>query len=342
MKWQTAKRLVFTFVFAASLFPASAGADQRTVKDPDDSASVIDIAAVKQGHYSQYVLYRIDAFERWQPSDLDGGRIVVHFDLDSDPRIERRGVVEYVGGGGSQMRSTVVNAKGETVGRAVHRRPSSRSIEFWFKRWQLKHDMRFRAFVTVETSDPPDCSETSCVDRAPDQGSLLHKLAKLCLRREPTITGTERHDVLRGTKKQDVIAARGGDDQVTGVRGNDVVCGGPGDDVINGGAGFLFLRGGAGNDTISATGPRPTPCNDTGRSSASCAYPEAYLSGGAGNDLLRGGRFHERLVGSRGDDVLRGRRWSDGLDGGPGYDKGWGGGGSDGCYRIEEEHSCGD
>ncbi len=232
------------------------------------------------------------------------------------------------------MRSTVVNSKGETIGRATHLRPSGRSIELWFKRWQLKHDMRYRAFVTVETSKSPECSDAPCVDRAPDAGMLVHKLVKLCAGREPTIVGGAGDDTLGGTRRSDVIDARGGDDEVTGVSGG-VVCAGPGNDVISGGTGYLFLRGGGGKDLITATGPRPTPCGDT----ASCPYPEAIIVGGAGDHLLRGGRRHERLIGG-GNDILRGGRWEEGVDGGPGHDEAWGGGGDDGCKRVEEEHSC--
>ena len=65
-----------------------------------------------------------------------------------------------------------------------------------------------------------------------------------------------------------------------------------------------------------ATGPRPSPCYDVW----SCAYPEAFLSGGVGHDVFIGGRYHELLLGGRGPDVLRGFRWEDRLVGGRGED----------------------
>jgi len=77
------------------------------------------------------------------------------------------------------------------------------------------------------------------------------------------------------------IAARAGDDLITNVNRNDKVCG----------------------DRL-ATGPRPSPCYDVW----SCAYPEAFLSGGVGHDVFIGGRYHELLLGGRGPDVLRGFR----------------------------------
>jgi len=42
-----------------------------------------------------------------------------------------------------------------------------------------------------------------------------------------------------------------------------------------------------------ATGPRPSPCYDVW----SCAYPEAFLSGGVGHDVFIGRRYHELLLG---------------------------------------------
>lgn len=47
----------------------------------------------------------------------------------------------------------------------------------------------------------------------------------------------------------------------------------------------------------------------------SCAYPQAFLSGGVSHDVLLGGKYHEFLLGGRGADVLRGFRWEDRLEG---------------------------
>ena len=318
----------------------SAVADERTIEDADDSSSVIDVSAVRQGHYFEYALYRVTAADPWEPADLEGGRMVLRFNLDDDRAIERKGIVEYVAGGGTQLRATVVDRDGDPVGRAVHRRPNGRSIELWFKRSHLKHVKNYRVFVTVRTSDSDACAAEPCTDRIPDEGTIRHRLHELCSSREPTITGTRGNDELRATRHADVIAGRGGDDEIVGVAGNDVVCGGRGDDVIEAGSGYLFLRGGAGSDRISATGPRPRPCDDTGGGSPSCAYPEAIVLGGGGADVLIGGGYHERLVGGDGDDVLRGKRRGDVLGGGKGRDEAWGGGGPDVCARVEARHSC--
>ncbi|MDP9067678.1 MAG: hypothetical protein M3N53_04915 [Actinomycetota bacterium] len=312
-----------------------ANADRAVVRDPADSSSRIDISEVLQGHYFEYALYRVTAYEQWDPIDLADGGLVFDFDTDDDPAIERRAILEYTGGGGAQMRLSIYDGDGNRIGRGVLRRPSQRSVEIWIKRWQLGSVKTYETFVTVTTTDQADCS-AGCTDRAPDAGTIFHRLRPLCADREPTITGTRGSDTLKGTGRSDVIDARGGDDEIRRVNGNDIVCAGAGDDLVRGGEGFLFLRGGRGADRITATGPPPSRCDDT----AACAYPEAILIGGSGGDLLTGGSRHERLVGGRGHDVLRGREWADGLDGGRGRDTLWGGPGEDGCVRGEELHSC--
>ena len=119
--WSALLALVF---LVASTVPA--GADQISVEDPDDSPSAIDVARVVQGHYAATALYRIIAHEKWNSAALDNGSIVFAFDIDNDADIERRSIVYYKGGGGSQLRSRIVNSHGRRIGSAVLRRPSSR------------------------------------------------------------------------------------------------------------------------------------------------------------------------------------------------------------------------
>ncbi len=318
---------------ATGIIPA--GANQITVHDSNDSSSAIDVARVVQGHYFANALYRVVAHERWDSAALDNGHIVFAFNTDDDTDVERRAIVEYKGGSGAQFRSRIENSHGRRIGRAVLRRPSSYSLEVWVARWQLKHALRYRVSVTVTTRTPGDCAD-GCTDRVPDAGTIFHRLLKLCSGEEPTVVGTGGNDRLRGTKQRDVIDARAGDDLITDVSRNDKVCGARGNDVVRAGRGFLSLFGGPGSDRIVATGPRPKPCDDVN----SCAYPESFLSGGAGSDVLIGGKHHERLMGGRGADVLRGWRWEDRLDGGRGEDLLYGGRGDDACAQGERLHSC--
>lgn len=99
------------------LLGAPGAADESFYPDADDSASALDISRVRQGHHFSEVLYRVSAYEHWDPIDLAGGRIEFFFDTDADEQTERRVVVEYREGGGSQLRSTVFNGRGERIGR---------------------------------------------------------------------------------------------------------------------------------------------------------------------------------------------------------------------------------
>ena len=164
-------------LFATGANPASA--DQISVHDPNDSPSTIDVASVVQGHYFRYALYRLVAHEAWDSAALDNGRVILSFNTDNDADVERRAFVEYKGGGGAQFRSRIENSHGRRrIGRAVLRRPSSRSVEVWIARWQLKHAKRYRMSVSVTTRSPGDCAD-GCKDRAPDRGTIFHRLLKL-------------------------------------------------------------------------------------------------------------------------------------------------------------------
>jgi hypothetical protein len=337
------KRASVTLVvlaLVAGIFPSGhALGDERRVADPDDVAGPIDVETFIQGHYFRYIVLRINAYDRWDTEEMAGGEVVFEIDSDRDAEIDQRAVLEFRGGGGSQMRSSVYDDQGALIGRAGHRRPSRRSVEVWIERWMLGRPNSYSAFATVTTAASDLCPD-GCTDRAPDEGAVSHDLKPLCLQREATILGSPKNDTIEATRRDDVIVSRGGDDVITGLSGNDVVCGGDGDDVIEGGLGALHLKGGRGDDYIHGSGPRPTPCNDTSGGSAACAFPESLLLGGAGRDTLIGGRYHEHLVGGPQGDVLRGRRQSDFLQGRDGDDLLVGGRGDDGLRGDAGTDTC--
>jgi Ca2+-binding RTX toxin-like protein len=72
----------------------------------------------------------------------------------------------------------------------------------------------------------------------------------------------------------------------------------------------IVASGDAGNDVMSVDGDVRFP---------------AHLSGGAGNDVLTGGRMNDVLDGGDGKDVLHGGRGNDVLNGGAGNDTLFGG-----------------
>ncbi|MGY1804087.1 ExeM/NucH family extracellular endonuclease [Blastococcus sp. SYSU D00922] len=88
----------------------------------------------------------------------------------------------------------------------------------------------------------------------------------------PTITGTNRADVLKGTNGRDVIMGLGGDDVITGGNGDDVICGGSGKDRLSGDNGDDVLSGGFEDDLLDG------------------ANGEDRLIGGPGADVLNQGR----------------------------------------------------
>ena len=138
---------------------------------------------------------------------------------------------------------------------------------------------------------------------------------------EPTISGTDRHDILFGTHGDDIIHAGAGHDLVFGLGGDDVICGGPGRDI---------LIGNRGDDTI---------IDDSGRT---------WVFGGGGSDRVTTGPDADRIWGGFGDDVIEagdgrdrlfGGPGADTLDGGPAPDLLVGGRGQDTCTAEPEDYA---
>lgn len=150
-----------------------------------------------------------------------------------------------------------------------------------------------------------------------------------------TLAGGDGADTLRGTPGDDVLDGGAGDDVVAGGDGDDVLTGGPGNDAVSGGNGTDELReqadglliltddaltGALGNDTHTGLqGARLTGGvgNDVLDAFAFTRGP-VTLSGGAGNDLLRGGASSDTVNGGDGDDVLLRSGGADTLDPGAG------------------------
>jgi hypothetical protein len=329
------RRMLFLSLLVSLVLTGStttAVADRPKIFDGNDTRSRLDIKRFLLFHVNEQLAFRINAYRDWEPSDLGRGRIVFSINIDDDPRIERKAVIEFVRREFRPLVPEVQNGRGEPIGRGHIRRPTDRSVEIRLPRWQLGHSDTIRTSVAV-IGGRGACGHR-CRDRAPDRGSVTHVLQPICWNQEPTIIGTEGDDYLRGTESIDIIAGLGGDDVIRNLRGGDVVCGGPGDDDIRGGRGHLHLEGGDGNDRIEGTGPEPCP------PPLDCIPPQAHLFGGPGDDILLGGDEQESLLGEGGNDVLYGRRDVDYLYGGPGRDTLRGGPGKDYCKQGERNRSC--
>ena len=124
----------------------------------------------------------------------------------------------------------------------------------------------------------------------------------------PTISGTDRDDVLVGTDGNDVIDGLRGNDVIQGKDGNDIICGGPGFDEIHGGNGDDRVYGGRGNDELHG---------DLGNDRLWGGTGWDKLFGGAGDDAIFGGKGNDMLQGEEDDDRLDGQDGQDVLDGVP-------------------------
>jgi Ca2+-binding RTX toxin-like protein len=133
-----------------------------------------------------------------------------------------------------------------------------------------------------------------------------------------------------------------GDDSVTGSAFNDLLEGGNGNDVMQGGAGNDTFVGGAGFDTASYADRTavvrasldPTRLwvvgqnGETGELDVIPADVE-HLTGGTGNDFLRGNASANIIHGGGGADTIEGFTGNDALYGDAGNDLAYGGAGND-------------
>lgn len=169
-----------------------------------------------------------------------------------------------------------------------------------------------------------------------------------------TIRGSSTFNTLMGGQGNDKLDGRGGRDYLFGQQGNDILIGGDGMDDLFGGAGNDTLEGGNGNDLLD--GGKDVDTADYGYTSTgvsvSLVFGTAYVnstdqdtltgienvSGGGGDDtirgnatanLLAGGKGRDSLTGLAGDDVLLGEDGDDTLNGGAGNDILAGGAGTD-------------
>jgi hypothetical protein len=150
-----------------------------------------------------------------------------------------------------------------------------------------------------------------------------------------------------GGSGNDVIVGGGGDDVISGEMGNDAIYGGGGNDLLWGNKNPVlrayerlpFDRVGL---TSVVTRSAATTRGALGRFSLggllispiliTPVLPETdddVLSGGAGNDTLRGNDGNDRLYGEAGSDSMRGDAGNDALDGGADADRLYGDAGTD-------------
>ncbi|UWQ90485.1 hypothetical protein K3727_17190 [Rhodobacteraceae bacterium M382] len=117
--------------------------------------------------------------------------------------------------------------------------------------------------------------------------------------------GTELDDTLSGTRGGDLIEGLAGNDTIdSGVGGPDTILGGAGNDSIFG-EGFNHVIAGDGDDTISGPGDYATVLGGNGNDHITLYANRGVISGGPGQDTLRGG-WDASLSGGEGDDLIYG------------------------------------
>jgi Ca2+-binding RTX toxin-like protein len=124
-----------------------------------------------------------------------------------------------------------------------------------------------------------------------------------------TIQGSAFSERLTGSAVRDVISAGGGSDTVKGRSGSDLISGGDGMDWLNGGSGrdTVSYRESLGGVEVDLARDLAFGGDATGDEIANFEN----VTGGAGNDWLRGKAGENRLEGGFGADLLRGRGGAD-------------------------------
>jgi len=151
-------------------------------------------------------------------------------------------------------------------------------------------------------------------------------------------TGTAQGDTMRGNASANVFQGLAGNDTLEGREGDDVLLGFAGDDVLRGGSGNDTLEGEAGSDTatysefagaVTVDLALVSVAQNTGAGGSDTLFQVENLSGGSGDDTLRGDGLGNTLSGNAGNDTLDGRAGNDTLNGNSGNDTLFGGDGND-------------
>jgi Tol biopolymer transport system component len=138
--------------------------------------------------------------------------------------------------------------------------------------------------------------------------------------------GGSGNDLLIGNGLANTLTGLGGNDTLLGGVGNDSLSGGPGDDTLNGSTGADRFDGGTGIDTVSYTDRNSTTivtidniANDGYTADGPATARDNVLgsvenlTGGGGNDTLKGSSIANRIIGMAGADRFYGLGGNDTL-----------------------------
>lgn len=150
------------------------------------------------------------------------------------------------------------------------------------------------------------------------------------------VIGGQGNDELRGDTNGNEINGASGNDLLFGYGGDDSLYGGSGNDVLAGGLGADLIDGGEGTqDRVSYSSETADLLVTLGGSAAGGSAQGdrlrgvEWITGGFGNDELRGNDDANLMLGQDGNDLLVGNGGDDDLRGGNGNDVFVGGDGAD-------------
>ena len=100
-----------------------------------------------------------------------------------------------------------------------------------------------------------DINDTSVTVRTfnllTEAGDRASSLAKVALRADDSVLGSQRDDRITSYGGNDTVDLRNGNDSADGSTGNDIVFGGKGNDILDGNVGNDSLYGGDDGDTVN-------------------------------------------------------------------------------------------
>jgi hypothetical protein len=163
------RRALLTGVAALTVLaaPATAKADEITVRDGNDVSTKLDIRSVSQGHTGRRLTHSLRTYGSFSSRFLDGNNLIAFgFDTNGSARSAERFAVVFWAGG--RLRAVVVNAKGHLVAKAGVSRPNSRSVRVMLSRSSLGSPVAYRwaGFTNVGRKG----------DAAPNHRLILHDI----------------------------------------------------------------------------------------------------------------------------------------------------------------------
>jgi hypothetical protein len=168
------KKLLVVAVVAALSVPLFALARHAEVVDPDDTKGLLDIRRVTVGGSRRAPEWTISTFARWTVSEIwDVGFFVVKLDTLSTSRADYYAIVSSNGRDLSGYLYKDRQRKPDRRLRAVRiERPDRRSVTIRVDLSQLKRRESRVYYWYAQTMFTSDNCRGTCIDRAPDSGTI--------------------------------------------------------------------------------------------------------------------------------------------------------------------------